>query len=145
MKSLLPKHTIETLIPQKSPFVMVSHLLSYSEDAIVSGFQLDERNIFIEEGMFIPSGMIENIAQTYALHNGYSYFLRNEIAPVGYIGTIKKVALDGQPKSNDFIQTKVKIIKEFMNVSLIEGEIFLNNQRLMFVEMKTFLAEKENL
>lgn len=139
--SLISETKIRDLLPQKLPFVMVSHLLQYENDNITSGLTIKRDNIFIENGCFNESGLIENIAQTYALHVGYSYFLKNEIAPVGYIGAIKKVDFFAAPLPGEFIQTRVKIIQEYMNISLIEGEILKDNKSLMKLTMKTFLAD----
>ena len=85
-----PITNITALIPQKEPFVMVDVLLSYSKTKVISSFKVLENNLFFENDRFIESGIIENMAQTVALHTGYDYFLRGEGIPTGYIGSIKK-------------------------------------------------------
>lgn len=137
---LISDEQVLDLIPQKFPFVMVGRLLSYSNENIFTQFSISKENIFVDNGIFKAPGMIENIAQTFALHNGYSYFIHNEKAPVGYIGAIKNVKLYREPKVGASLLTHVKILQQFMTVTLIEGTIQLNDETLMTLQMKTFLA-----
>ena len=87
----LPITDISNLIPQKIPFIMVDTLLEFSPKKIVSSYYIPDSNLFIQDNQFLESGLIENMAQTVALHTGYDYFLKGEDAPTGYIGSIKKV------------------------------------------------------
>jgi predicted hotdog family 3-hydroxylacyl-ACP dehydratase len=80
---------VESLIPQRFPFVMVHEISDYSESHLVSGFEIKEENIFIQDGTFQASGLIEHQAQSVALHTGYKYYLLGKEAPTGYIGAIK--------------------------------------------------------
>lgn len=142
MNSLIPENKIRELLPQKAPFTMVSHLLKFEEKTITTGLTIDEENLFIEDGFFNESGMIENIAQSIALHISYGYSLKDIEAPVGYIGAIKNIKLFDRPKSNAIITTEVMVLKEFMGVTLIEGKVLCDNKVLMTAQMKTFLSEE---
>lgn len=141
MESILSIEKIKELLPQKAPFVMVNQLLEYSEKTITTGFTIEKENIFIEDGYFNESGMIENIAQSTALHTGYDFYMRNEDAPVGYIGSISNVKLFKRPKLNKYITTKVEIIKEFMGITLVTGQIFCEDEILLEAKMKTVITE----
>jgi predicted hotdog family 3-hydroxylacyl-ACP dehydratase len=59
---------VESLIPQKFPFVMINGISEYSEEHLVSGFTIKDDNIFVHEGIFQASGLIEHQAQSVALH-----------------------------------------------------------------------------
>ena len=74
------KDFVETLIPQRFPFVMVDKLYSYSETELVSGFTIKEDAIFFEKDCLVESGLIEHMAQSVALHTGYQFYLRKEQA-----------------------------------------------------------------
>ena len=56
--------TLNELLPQRPPFVMIDRLLS--SDAVYSVTELEVRddNIFVEDERLTASGLIENIAQT---------------------------------------------------------------------------------
>ena len=137
----LPITNISHLIPQKKPFVMVDTLLKFSSNKVVSSFKIPEHNLFVKDNSFLESGLIENMAQTVALHTGYDYFLRGEEAPTGYIGAIKKVNVVQLPKTNNIITTKVNILHEFNGVTMVSVKVFnTENLEIASGEMKTVIA-----
>jgi len=137
---ILDKEVLNKLIPQKSPFVMVDKLLYFSKNKVISGLTISEENIFSFQSMFTASGLVENMAQTVALHTGYQYFLKNEPAPTGYIGAIKKVEIDTFPKVGDQLITSVTILHEIMGVTLVTSQVECNGKIIATSEMKTVLA-----
>ncbi|WP_163409573.1 hypothetical protein [Flavobacterium ajazii] len=138
---LLEKEAVENLIPQKFPFVMVDRMFSYSETALVSGLKIQDSNIFLEENIFLEAGLIEHMAQSVALHTGYQFFLKNETAPTGYIGSIKDIQIKKLPQINDTIQSNVTILQEFAGVTLVDIVTFLNDEEIASGQMKTVLAK----
>ncbi|PXY44996.1 hypothetical protein [Flavobacterium hydrophilum] len=138
---LLEKEAVENLIPQKFPFVMVDRMFSYSETGLVSGLKIQDSNIFLEENIFLEAGLIEHMAQSVALHTGYQFFLKNETAPTGYIGSIKDIQIKKLPQINDIIQSNVNILQEFAGVTLVDIVTFLNNEEIASGQMKTVLAK----
>jgi predicted hotdog family 3-hydroxylacyl-ACP dehydratase len=139
METLISKVRIEELLPQKSPFVMVSALYDYQELSIVTGFEIKKDNLFIEEGRFNESGLIENIAQSIALHTNYNFFLQNKKAPVGYIGSVTNVNVFKLPRVGETIQTSVMLLQEFMGVTLVEATVTCGSEVLISAKMKTVL------
>lgn len=131
---------VGNLIPQKFPFVMIDKMFSYSETNIVSGLQVTNDNIFVHNGIFTESGLIEHMAQSVALHTGYQFFLRKEPAPTGYIGSIKEIEIKKLPKLNDEIQTTVTILQEFAGITLVDLMTTLNDEVIATGQMKTILA-----
>ena len=139
-KPFIDKKEVLDLIPQKAPFVMVDSMSYYSEDKVVSGFSISEENIFVSNSFFTASGLIENMAQTVALHTGYQYFLKNEPAPTGYIGAIKKVEIIEFPKVKDSLKTTVFILHEIMGFTMVKSQVECNGRVIATSEMKTVLA-----
>ena len=138
---LLEKEAVGNLLPQKFPFVMVDRLFSYSETSLVAGLKIESDNIFVEENTFLEAGLIEHMAQSVALHTGYQFFLKNEIAPTGYIGSIKDIEIKKLPKINDIIQSSITILQEFGGITLVDIVTFLNNEAIASGQMKTVLAK----
>jgi len=137
---ILVQEVVNGLIPQKTPFVMVDKLFYFSEKKVVSGFTISEENIFTFQSIFTASGLVENMAQTVALHTGYKYFLKNEPAPTGYIGAIKKVEISEFPKVGDQLITSATILHEIMGVTLVNSQVECNGKVIASSEMKTVLA-----
>ncbi|MFL9835129.1 hypothetical protein [Chryseobacterium terrae] len=128
---------VESLIPQKFPFVMVNGISEYSEERLVSGFTIKEDNIFVHKGVFQASGLIEHQAQSVALHTGYQFYLLGKEAPTGYIGAIKTFEAETLPKTGDQLTSEVKIINEMMGVTLVEIITKIDGEIIAKSEMKT--------
>lgn len=139
--SLGKKEFVASLIPQKFPFIMVDTLYSYSETELVSGFKVQKDTIFLENEFFVETGIIEHMAQSVALHTGYQFFLRNEPAPTGYIGSISKLEINKLPKLHEEIKTIVSIVQEFAGITLVNIVSTLNNVEIARGQMKTVLAK----
>ena len=140
MENKLPttdQNFVESLIPQRFPFVMVNSIAEYSETQLVSGFGIKEDNIFVQNGVFQASGLIEHQAQSVALHTGYKFYLLGKEAPTGYIGSIKSFEAEKLPKVGDVLKTEVTILNEIMGVTLVDAITKLNDEVIASSQMKT--------
>ena len=140
MENRLPtsdKDFVESLIPQRAPFVMVQELSEYSENHLISGFEIQEDNLFVQDGVFQASGLIEHQAQSVALHTGYKYYLLGKDAPTGYIGAIKSFETEILPKTGDQLKSEVTILNEVMGVTLVDIVTKLNGEVIAKSQMKT--------
>jgi len=138
---LLEKNAVENLLPQKFPFVMVDKMYSFTETSLISGLDIQKDNIFIDNNTFLEAGLIEHMAQSVALHTGYQFFLKNENAPTGYIGSIKEIEIKKLPQISNNIQSTVTILQEFAGITLVNIVTTLNNEEIAKGQMKTVLAK----
>lgn len=130
---------VESLIPQRFPFVMVSSLTEYSDSHLVSGFEIKEENIFVRGGIFQASGLVEHQAQSVALHTGYKFYLLGKEAPTGYIGAIKTFEAMALPKTGDRLKSEITILNEMMGVTLVDVVTMLNDEVIARSQMKTVI------
>ncbi len=137
---ILDRNFVGNLIPQKFPFVMVDKVLAFEENFITSGFTVEESNIFTQNSIFQEAGLIEHMAQSVALYTGYQFYLKNEPAPTGYIGSIKSIEISKLPKVNDNLVTKVSVLQEFAGITLVEISVLLKEVQIAHGQMKTVLA-----
>ena len=135
------KGFIKNLIPQKAPFVMVDKLLHFEDKKVVAGLTISEENIFTQNNCFSASGLIEHMAQTVALYTGYQFYLKNEDAPTGYIGAIKKAEIVELPSVGKELITTVIILHDIMGVTLVTAETECDGKMIATSEMKTVLAK----
>lgn len=131
------------LLPQKKPFVMVDALRFFSAKKIVSSLTITSENILVKNNHFSAPGLIENMAQTIALHTGYDYYLKQKPAPTGYIGAIKKAEVFELPEIDKKLTTTVEILHDILGVTLVEAKVECDGKIIAQSEMKTALA-KEN-
>ncbi len=137
----LDKDFVGSLLPQKFPFVMVDKLYSYTETNLLSGFTIEENAIFFQNGNLVESGLIEHMAQSVALHTGYQFYLKQEQAPTGYIGSIKEIQISTLPKLNEEVQTTVSILQEFGGITLVDVVSKINDIEIAKGQIKTVLAK----
>ena len=131
------KILIKKLIPQRDPMIMVDSLFYYDKTKVIGGLTINNSNLFVKDGFLNESGIIEHMAQTVALHTGYSFYINNLVAPEGYIGDISNVIITKLPMVNDKLKTEIKILKKFLKIVLVEGKTLLNNEVIMTATMKT--------
>lgn len=136
MIPLVKSENIIDYIPQRSPFVMVGDLVSRNEVSAKSHFQIKDDNIFVSEGKFTVSGLLENIAQTAAANVGYAFIANSLPVPVGFIGAISKVKIFNLPPSNSAIETSIEILQEIFDITLIEGVVKQNGEIIVSCQMK---------
>lgn len=96
-------------------------------------------NIFVENDCFTEFGLIEHIAQSAAARVGY--ICRNENKPIsiGYIGAISNMEIVFLPKINDMLETRIEILQEVFNITLIKAESFTDGWLSASCQMKIFL------
>ena len=131
---------IEELIPQRTPFIMVDKLISFSEKSFSSELNIKIDNYFSRDGYFQEEGILENIAQTAAAGAGYSFKVDDKEIKLGYIGAIKNVVIKEIPKVNTLITTQINLVGKVMNVDIVEGTVYdENNNIIASCEMKIFI------
>ena len=135
---------IQSLIPQRPPFVMIDKLLSFSETTTTTGFSIRADNIFVENGVLKEPGLVENIAQTAAARAGYVSQTENKPVLVGYIGSISNLQVFSLPKTGSELITEIIIENQIFNVTLISGKITCNGQPVAQCKMKIFISQPKN-
>jgi 3-hydroxyacyl-[acyl-carrier-protein] dehydratase len=125
-------------IPQRKPVVMVHELLEASDDHVVTQLAIEPDNVFLSSGKFAEPGMVENIAQTAAVHVGYQCSLKKLPIPIGYIAAVKDLKIYSLPKQNFVIRTSVKVINKVLDITVVQGKIEFEDNVLCSCEMRIF-------
>lgn len=128
---------IHTLLPQQPPFVMVDRLTHYDDHSVATEADIADDNIFVDNGVFSTTGMIENIAQTCAARIGYvnKYILKKGVQ-IGVIGAVRKLKVMGHPHAGDTIVTTVDIIEELLGMTLAMATITRGGEVLVKTQIK---------
>jgi predicted hotdog family 3-hydroxylacyl-ACP dehydratase len=139
--TVLPDSDIVRYIPQRQPIVMIDTLVAVHEKVTETSFLVKVGALFVEEGILQEAGLIENIAQTAAAGVGYQCAVNNEAVPVGFIGAVKNLTIEYLPKVGEVLNTRVEVLEEIFDMSLIKGESFVNEKRVLVCEMKIVLKK----
>lgn len=136
---------IHELLPQQEPFVMVGKLVYFEMDKTVTKTEILKDNIFVEDGVFTASGVVENIAQTCATRIGYinKYILKKGIQ-LGFIGAIRNLQLYRLPKVGEVIETTIITIEEVFGMTLVTATVRIGDEILAESEMKIAVSDVES-
>ena len=130
--------------------LMVDLILNLDANFVETIFLIKEDNIFVNNGVFIEAGLIENTAQTCSSIVGKKYFFdedgtENEnINVIGFISALKNLKIHSLPKVNDTIITKANLVSKFVGddytlctmscESLLDGKILLECEINLFIQ-----------
>lgn len=133
---------IHTILPQQEPFVMVGRMEHFDMNNVSTSTEILPSNIFVENGTFDPSGIIENIAQTCAARIGYinQYILKKGIQ-IGFIGAVKNFVIDSIPKVGEKIETSVTINEEVFGMLLATARVKTSDRDIATTEIKIAIKE----
>ena len=132
---------IRELIPQRDPFVMITRLVSVEGNKATSELEVRRENIFVKDGRFQESGLMENMAQTAAALNGALARMGGEAVKIGYIGGLKNLKIHRLPAVGSSLTTVVWESTRVMNASVVNCEIRLGGEVIAECEMKLFIQE----
>ena len=140
--SFLRQIDIHSLLPQQEPFVMIGRLIYFDERRTMTETTIKEDNIFVDEGMFSASGLIENIAQTCAARIGFANkYLRKKGIQIGFIGAIRNLELFRLPKAGETITTTMDVVDEVFGMILAQARVTCGEETLVSTEIKIAIKE----
>lgn len=133
---------IHELLPQQEPFVMIDTLVHFDRTLTVTETTVKADNIFVDNGRFSASGLMENIAQTCAARIGYvnKYIMKKGIQ-LGFIGAVRNFEIVELPKVGDTITTHVEVKEEVFGMTLAEAYIECQGKTIVTTEMKIAIKE----
>ena len=135
---LATRDDITKYIPQRHPIVMVHALIEADDSHAVTELVIEPDNIFVSNQFFAEPGLVENIAQTAAMHVGYQCSLKNIAIPIGYIAAVKDLKIQALPKQNTRITTSVRVTNKVLDVTVVEGRVEQEGNLLCSCEMRIF-------
>ena len=135
---LASRNDITQYIPQRAPIVMVHALVEADDEHAVTQLAIEPDNIFVSNEFFAEPGLVENIAQTAAMHVGYQCSKKNIPIPIGYIAAVKDLKIQRLPKQHTQITTAVKITNKVLDVTVVEGRVEQEGNLICSCEMRIF-------
>jgi hypothetical protein len=127
--------------------VMVDSLLAHKGSKTLTGFSIEEGNIFVSGGVFSEAGIIENMAQSAALRIGWIAMLENTTEgdfkpPIGVIGSVKNYKLYRLPIVNSKLETEIRVQTEIFNATMIKAMVTTDGDLLAEAELKIFITRE---
>jgi predicted hotdog family 3-hydroxylacyl-ACP dehydratase len=128
---------VTTLIPKQPPFVMIDRLVHFDNVFTRTEFVIRQDNMFLENGVLLEAGLIENIAQTCAARLGYiNKIILNDVVRIGFIGAMKSLYINKLPGVDSTLETSIEVVNEVFNITLVNAMTLCNGEVLVTCEMK---------
>ena len=133
------------LLPQRPPFVMVDHLVDYSETQTTCELTIRKDNVFCENGELAAAGLIEHIAQTCAARLGYynKYILKTGVR-LGFIGEVKDLDIVRLPREGETLNTTIVVMQEIFDVTLVTAEVRVGEGTIATTRLKIAQGEQSS-
>lgn len=145
---LVRREDVLKFIPQRPPIVVVHGLIEHGESSSVSEFHVEKDHLFVRDGKLLPSGLMENIAQTSALRSGYHFAIQMQAGgemkepPIGFIGALKNFVVIDLPSVGSVLKTTVTVLHEAMGMQVVEASVQCGRNVISTCEMKIFLSQE---
>jgi len=133
---------IETVIPQRMPFVMISELIQTDPITSRSTFEVKADNIFLKDNHLQEPALVENIAQTAAARAGFLAVQEKRPVAIGYIGSIQNLEVFDLPVSGDQLNTEIRVMNQVFDVTLIGATVSCGEKKIATCEMKIFISKQ---
>lgn len=130
------------LLPQRPPFVMIDTLTHFDEVMTTTDFLIRIDNLFVEGDCLNSCALVENIAQTCAARMGYiNQYVYKEQVKLGFIGSIKNLTIYRPVRVGELLQTKIEVVEEVMQLTLVNATIRVGVELVADCEMKIALSD----
>ena len=131
--------TIIDLIPQRPPMVMIDCLVHAEERTAGGKLLITATNVFCHDGQFQEAGLVEFIAQTAAAWTGYKQLSAGKEIRLGFIGSVKNLAVHSLPEVDTEIESEMVLDSEVLGYTIVTGRVFRSGNLLAECEMRITL------
>jgi len=139
--ALFTGEQIHALIPQRAPMMMLDSFFEGNDTEAHTGLTIRSDNLFCINGLFTEPGLIEHIAQSASALAGYKAYRRQEKAPVGFIGEVKKCRIFRLPATGEQLRTSVFVLSEVLQISIVTAEVKSGDETMATCQMKIFIEK----
>lgn len=128
-------------IPQRPPMVMIDSFFGINGETSETGLTITEKNIFSVDNQLMDGGIIENIAQSGAMHIGYQCKSEGKAIPLGFIGSVNKLSVNRLPNVGETIRTQIVMETRVFDITLIGATVKIGDEVIAQCKMKVATPE----
>lgn len=129
------------LLPQASPFVFVDELVRATEDAGWSRYLMPEHHFLSSKGRVSAEALLEIMAQTGAVYQGYRALSEGRERPTGFIAAIDRAIFHVLPPVGASLETVFTFKNFYGAIAVAEAYISLDDGLIAEAVFKIFSRE----
>lgn len=144
---------IKHYLPHRSPMLMVDWIFNMNQEVVETIFEIKFDNIFVQNNVFLETGLIENAAQTCSSIVAKDYFVdennqdKENVKVVGFISALKSIKIFSLPIVGNTISTKATLLSKFItddySLCTMKCEITCEKKLLLQGEINLFIKENK--
>lgn len=132
---------IREVLPQRPPMLMVDRISSFEMDDVFTRLAVREDCIFVEDGVLLTAGIVENMAQSSAARIGYiNKFILHKPVEIGFIGAVRNLKVFRNPHSGEELVTEIVKIEEVFGITMVRATVSVGDEIVAEATLKTALA-----
>lgn len=120
---------------------MVDRVLSCEKAEAVTELAVREDNIFLDDMVLVPAGVMENMTQSCAARMGCINREQKDSIKIGFIGNIRNCTIIRQPRCHETLHTYIEIVKEVFNLTLANVTMKVGDEVIASASMKIALTD----
>src|SRR5688572_4985447 len=121
---------IETVLPQRLPFVVIGELIHCVAETSVSAFDVMADYILLIDNQLHEPSLVENMAQTAAARAGFLAMQEKRPVSIGYIGAIQNLEIFDLPVLGDRLETEIRVLNQVFDVTLISAAVICKGKKM---------------
>lgn len=129
------------LLPQASPFVFVDELIRVTEDTGHTRYTMPAGHFLAANERVSAEALLENMAQTGALYQGYRALSEGRERPVGFIASIDRAVFHELPFVEVSLETVFILKNVYGAIAIAEGRISQEGRLIAEAVFKIFSRE----
>lgn len=142
----MDREKVLAFIPQRPPIQLVHGIVDCTKSSALTEFKVEEGHLFVQNNHLTPSGLIENMAQSVALHSGYYAYQNAEgeqkEPQVGYIAGVDKVTVNSLPNVGEVLSTEIQFLNEVFGVQIVKATVKSKGKIYCEGELKIINAQE---
>lgn len=114
----------EAFIPHRAPMRLVDTLLSWKDGTgEIEAIPGPDCILVDSDGTLDEAGLIELVAQGYAVVKGYDDLLQGKEISEGYLVGVRKFRITGRARAGERLLVRIRTVGSFEAFAVAEGEI----------------------
>ena len=127
---------VKELLPQQPPYIFVDCIVDISPSDATTLMQVWADSPLVTDGKLQEAGILENIAQTCAVHIGYY----SDDIKIGVVGAVPSLEIMRLPRVDEILETTVTVTAEVFNMRAVDVQVCCTGTPIARGSMKSSLT-----
>jgi len=125
-------------VPHRPPMLLVEFLQARQDDFAIGSARLPETGVWVVNGQVVPEYLIELVAQTVAMANGFDSLKEGRKPNDGMLVAVDHFVFPNPAVAGSQVRIETKLVLEFGAVTVLHGEVRTETELLAEGDLKVW-------